>query len=66
MKLQLVHIDQVKGYISSLKRGKSLGLDGISHEHLIYRNLEALCSRLAALYIAVYTIYSIRTEIVYY
>ena len=35
MRLQLVHIDKVNGFISSLTRGKSPGVDGITREHLI-------------------------------
>ena len=39
-----------KKFILRLKRGKAPGMDGISHEHLIFGNSEVLRSLLASLY----------------
>ena len=48
--IQNVRTEQVNQFILRLKRGKAPGMDGISHEHLIFGNSEVLRSLLASLY----------------
>ena len=48
--IQSVRTEQVNQFILHLKRGKAPGMDGISHEHIIFGNSEVLRSLLASLY----------------
>ena len=50
MEVQTIDAEQVNQFIMRLKTGKAPGLDGIYHEHLIFRNYEVLCASLASLY----------------
>ena len=52
-----VNQDQVDMLISNLRKTKSLGLDGITAEHLIYGKSSLLCSLLASLYTVILSIF---------
>ena len=63
MGVHTIDAEQMDQFIMRLRRGKAPGLDGIFHEHLIFRNSEVLCASLASLYTG--TIGSICAENIY-